>query len=431
MPWVSRRSLLVDIGPLRRHSQFRRLWGGYAVSVLGSQMTVVALPVQVYRMTHSSFDVGLIGLAQILPVLAGALVGGSFADAVDRRTVLLTAQVAMVSCSALLCVNALSSHPLLWPLYVLGAVSSGFATVDGSSRSAVVAGLLEAYEFPAANALWQLLYQIGQVVGPSLAGLLIAEVSLGATYAIDAATGLVSMAAVLSLQRLPPGEGGSSFGLRSMREGLSFLRGRQAIQATFVIDLNAMILGMPRALFPALATVRFHGGAKTVGLLYSAPSAGALLGALFTGWVVGVRRQGLAVVVAVAIWGAAIAGFGLTAALPLAIVLLAVAGAADVVSAVFRGTILQTETPDGLRGRLSSIHTAVVTGGPRLGDFESGGVAALAGTQVSVLSGGLGCLGGVALVAWLMPALRRYVTPHARSDDPSPAVVAGDPLQPT
>lgn len=385
------------------------------MSVLGSQMTVVALPFQVYRLTHSSLDVGLIGLAQILPVLGGALVGGSMADAIDRRTVLLVAQLAMASCSALLCVNALSSHPLLWPLYVLGAVSSGFATVDSSSRSAVVAGLLEPHEFPAGNALWQLLYQVGQIAGPALAGLLIAQVSLGLAYAIDAGTCLASMAAVASLRRLPPGEGGASFGLRSMRQGLSFLRGRQVIQATFVIDLNAMILGMPRALFPALATVRFHGGAKTLGLLYAAPSTGALLGALFTGWVVAVRRQGIAVIIAVAIWGAAIAAFGTISVLPLALLLLAVAGAADVVSAVFRGTILQTETPDGLRGRLSSLHTAVVTGGPRLGDFEAGAVASLAGVETSVVSGGFGCLAGVAIVGWLMPTLRRYVTPHSSS----------------
>jgi len=406
---VVRQRLLVDVGPLRRHRQFRRLWGGYVVSVLGSQLTVVALPYQVYRLTHSSLDVGLIGLAQILPVLAGALVGGSVADAVDRRRVLLAAQLVMAASSVLLCLNALSDHPAIWPLYALAATSSAFATVDSSSRSAVIAGLLDRSELASGNALWQLLYQLGQVAGPALAGLLIAQVSLGAAYAIDAATFLASMAAVASLRRLPPGAGGASFGLRSIREGLRFLRGRQALQGTFVIDLNAMILGMPRALFPALALVRFHGGARTLGLLYAAPSVGALAGALLTGWVAAVRRQGRAVLAAVAVWGAAIAGFGLVSSLPVALVLLGVAGGADVVSAVFRGTILQTMTPDGLRGRLSAIHVAVVTGGPRLGDFEAGAVAAAAGTQVSVVSGGLGCLAGVALVGALMPKLRAYV----------------------
>lgn len=423
---MARQRLLVDVGPLRRHSQFRRLWGGYVVSVLGSQLTVVALPYQVYRLTHSSLDVGLIGLAQIVPVLGGALVGGSVADATDRRRVLLSAQCVMLVCSSLLCLNALGGHPAIWPLYVLGALSAAFATVDSSSRSAVVAGLLDRSELASGNALWQLLYQAGQVAGPALAGILIAQVSLGAAYAVDAGTFLASMAAVASLRRLPPGEGGSSFGLRSMREGISFLRGRQALQGSFVIDLDAMILGMPRALFPALAILRFHGGARTVGLLYAAPSVGALLAALLTGWVTAVRRQGLAVLVAVTTWGTAIAAFGVVDSLPLALVLLGLAGAADVVSAVFRGTILQTETPDGLRGRLSSLHIAVVTGGPRLGDFESGAVAAAAGPQLSVLSGGLGCIAGAVLVGWLMPQLRSYVPgshpPPAGAQLTAPAV---------
>jgi MFS family permease len=409
LPAVARPRLLLDVGPLRRHSQFRRLWSGYVVSVLGSQLTVVALPFQVFRLTHSSFDVGLVGLAQIVPVLGGGLIGGSMADAHDRRRVLLVAQSAMATCSLLLFWNALGRHPEIWPLYVLGAVSAAFATVDSSSRSAVIAGLLDRDEFASGSALWQLLYQVGQVAGPALAGLLIGQVSLAAAYGLDAVTFLAAMAAVASLHKLPPGEGGATFGLRSMRQGLSYLRGRQALQGTFVIDLNAMVLGMPRALFPALALLRFHGGARTVGLLYAAPSVGALVGALLTGWVTSVRRQGRAVLVAVAIWGAAITGFGVSTGLPLALVLLGVAGAADVVSAVFRNTILQSETPDGLRGRLSSIHIAVVSGGPRLGDFEAGAVAAAAGAEVAVVSGGLGCIAGVALVGWLMPRLRTYV----------------------
>jgi MFS family permease len=200
-----------------------------------------------------------------------------------------------------------------------------------------------------------------------------------------------------------------------MKQGLAFLRGHQVLQGTFVIDLNAMILGMPRALFPALGLLRFHGGAETVGLLYSAPGMGALIGALLTGWVTSVIHQGRAVLVAVTIWGLAIATFGVVPWLGPALVLLGIAGAADVISAVFRGTILQSETPEGLRGRLSSLHIAVVTGGPRLGDFEAGAVAALAGPEVSVISGGLGCVAGVALVGWLMPRLARYIPSEHRA----------------
>jgi MFS family permease len=406
------RRLLVDTTPLRASPQFRRLWGGYVVSVLGSQLTVVAIPYQVFRLTHSSLDVGLIGLAQIAPVLGGSLAGGSFADAVDRRRLLLITQSLLACCSLGLLWNTANGHPHLWPLYVLAAASAGFGATDASTRAAVVANLVERSQLAAANALWQLLFQIGQVVGPALAGLLVGQVGVGSAYAIDAGTFLVSLAAVATLKPLPPHGGGRRFGWQSIKEGLSFLKTRQVLQATFVIDLDAMILGMPRALFPAFGLVRFRGGAQTVGLLYAAPGAGALIGAGLTGWVATVRKQGRAVLVAVSVWGLAIATFGVVPWLAAALMLLAVAGAADVFSAVFRSTILQTEAPDALRGRVSSIHTAVVTGGPRLGDVEAGGVAALAGPQTSVISGGLGCLVGVALVWRFMPKFAAYLAPE-------------------
>jgi len=408
---VALRSLLVDIGPLRRSPQFRRLWGGYAISVMGSQLTVVAVPFQVFRLTHSSLDVGLLGLAQIGPVLAGALVGGSVADAVDRRRLLLITQTMLACCSLGLLWNASAGRPQLWPLYVLGGAIGGLSSVDISTRSAVIANLVGRSELAAANALWQLLFQIGSVVGPAAAGIILATLGVEPVYGIDAATFAVSMASVASLGPLPPVGGGTRFGWKSIREGLSFLRGRQALQGAFIVDLNAMVLGMPRALFPAIGLVRFHGSATTVGFLYAAPGVGALVGALLTGWVTSVRRQGRAVLIAVAVWGLSIAAFGLVPSLAAALGLLGLAGAADVISAVFRATIMQTEAPDALRGRVSSIHTAVVTGGPRLGDVEAGAVAAAAGVQASVLTGGFGCVAGVALIAWLMPRFARYEPP--------------------
>jgi predicted MFS family arabinose efflux permease len=371
---------------------------------------VVAIPYQVFKLTHSSLDVGLVGLAQITPVLAGSLFGGSIADAVDRRRLLLVTQLSLAACSVGLALNCSGGHPALWPLYALSALGSGVASIDSPTRSAVLATLVGRPMFASANALWQLLFQVGQVAGPAIAGLLLGQVGIASVYWIDAATFAVSLLAVASLPALRPPGGGTRFGLRSIAEGLRYLKGRPVLQGTFVVDLNAMVLGMPRALFPALALVRFHGGAATVGLLYAAPGAGALIGALLTGWVVMVRRQGWAVLIAVAVWGAAIAAFGLVPWLAAALVLLALAGAADVVSAVFRGTILQLEAPESLRGRLSSLHTAVVTGGPRLGDFEAGAVAAVSTPQISVVSGGLGCLVGVGIVASLMPRFARYDT---------------------
>ncbi|MGO9333805.1 MAG: MFS transporter [Acidimicrobiales bacterium] len=405
---MARGRLLVDLGPLRQSQAFRRLWGGYLVTTLGSQLTVVAVPYQVFRLTHSSLDVGLVGLAQIVPVLGGSLFGGSIADAVDRRRLLLVTQFSLAACSVGLALNSSDGQAALWPLYALSALAAGVASVDSPARSAVLANLVGRPMFVSANALWQLLIQVGQVAGPAVAGLLLGQFGIASVYWIDAATFAVSLLAVASLPGLRPPGGGTRFGLRSIAEGLRYLKGRPVLQGTFLIDLNAMVLGMPRALFPALGLLSFHGGAATVGLLYAAPGAGALIGALFTGWVATVRKQGRAVLIAVMIWGTAIAAFGLVPWLFAGLALLALAGAADVVSAVFRSTILQLEAPESLRGRLSSIHTAVVTGGPRLGDFEAGAVAAVSTPQISVVSGGLGCLVGVGLVAWLMPRFSRY-----------------------
>ena len=422
---MARGRLLVDLGPLRQSQAFRRIWLGYLVTTLGSQLTVVAVPYQVFLLTHSSLDVGLVGLVQIVPVLAGSLFGGSIADAVDRRRLLVVTQLSLAACSVGLALNSTGGHAALWPLYALSALGSGIVSVDSPTRTAVIATLVGRPMFASANALWQLLFQVSVVAGPAVAGLLLGQVGIASVYWIDAATFAVSLLAVASLPALRPPGGGTRFGLRSVGEGLRYLKGRPVLQGTFVVDLNAMVLGMPRALFPALALVRFHGGANTVGLLYAAPGAGALIGALLTGWVVTVRKQGRAVLVAVGIWGGAIAAFGLVHWLAAALMLLALAGAADVVSAVFRGTILQLEAPESLRGRLSSVHTAVVTGGPRLGDFEAGAVAAVSTPQISVVSGGLGCVVGVGIVAWLMPRFSSYDATEAEGQGPAAAGVRG------
>jgi MFS family permease len=403
-----RRRLLADISPLRESRDFRLLFVGNAVSYLGRQLTVVAIPFQVYVLTGSSLAVGLTGLASLGPLVVMSLVGGAVADAVDRRKLLLVNVVAQAATSVALAVNASFDEPALWPLYVLGALNAGLWGVDLPTRNAMVPGMVSREKFPAAAALGQLVFQVGQVAGPALAGLVISRIDLAAAYWIDAATYGAAFAAIVLIKPQPPAGGGTRAGLTSIKEGLSFLKGRRLLVSTFLIDVNAMVFGMPRALFPALGTGLFGGGAATVGLLFAAPGAGALLGALFTGWVGGVRRQGRVVVVSVLLWGAAIAGFGLVPWLPLALFLLAVAGAADVVSAVFRNTILQMSVPDGLRGRLNSVHIAVVTGGPALGDAEAGAVAALTTPRISVVSGGLACMLGVLMLVRWVPELPRY-----------------------
>lgn len=401
------RRLLIDLTPLRRSIDFRRLVAGELVSVLGTQLTTVAVPYQVYQLTRSSLDVGLASVTQLLPLVAGSLLGGSVMDSMDRRRLLMLAQMLMAACSAGLAVNA-DLGTSLWPLFALPALAAGFSGLDSAGRNAIVPNMVRRAEVSTANAIFQVLFQLGLVAGPALAGLLLAGAGVRFVYWMDVASYGVAFLAVflISPQPAPAAAAGHRPGLRSVLEGLSFVRGRQAIQGAYLIDINAMVFGMPRALFPALATTLFGGGASTLGFLYAAPGAGALAGALTTGWVSRIQRQGLAVIVAVIAWGAAITCFGLVTWLPLALVLLAVAGCADVISAVFRSTIIQLTVPDALRGRLAGLQIAVVTGGPRIGDLESGAVAAGFGDTVSVVSGGLACIAGALLLARALPGFR-------------------------
>jgi MFS family permease len=415
---VPRRRLLVDVGPLRHSRDFRLLFSGQLVSTLGTQLTVVAVPYQVYRMTHSSLDVGLVSLAQLGPLLVCSLIGGAVADAHDRRRLLLVTELLLGVVSVGLAINGGLSRPALWPLFVLPAAAGGLAGFDRPAFNASIPGLVPRGDLSPAYALWQVQLQVGTVVGPALAGLILSSLGLSAVYWLDVGSFGVSFASVLAMAPQPPRAGVARAGWRSVAEGLAYLRGRRVIQGVYLVDIDAMVFGMPRALFPALGLGFFHGGAQAVGFLFAAPGAGALAGALMTGWVGSIQRQGRAVIVAVVIWGAAITVFGLVDILWIALVLLAVAGWADVVSAVFRNTILQTAVPDELRGRLSAVQIAVVQGGPRLGDLEAGGVAQAFGTSFSVVSGGVACVAGALLLAAVLPGFRTQQAPPLR--------VAGD-----
>jgi MFS family permease len=415
------RRIAADFTPLRASRDFRLLFIGQAGSLAGSQLTLVAVPLQAYLMTRSSLVVGLVGLVELGPLLVGSLLGGAAADAVDRRRLLLGAQVGMAAVSVGLALNASLAAPSLALLMALAGLGAGLSGVDITIRRAVVPVLVPRELIPATAALNAVMVRSAQVVGPALAGLVIAGVSLEAAYWLDVGTYGFAIAAVLAMRPIPPAGGGTPMGLRSMREGVAFLRGQPVIAGAFLVDLNAMVFGMPRALFPALGTGVF-GGTASVGFLYAAPAAGALLAAVSSGWVGRVRRQGRAVLLSVAVWGAAIAAFGLVPWLPLALLLLAVAGAADIVSEIYRSTIVQLVVPDRLRGRLSSLFVAQVTGSPRLGDVEAGAVAAATSPQVSVVTGGLACLAGLALIAWRWPALGRF---EASAEAPSTAPDSG------
>jgi MFS family permease len=403
------RGLIVDVEPLRRDRDFRLLWIGQVVSGLGRQVTTIVLPYQLYVLTGTPLAIGALALVQVVPIMAFSLGGGVVADAVDRRRLLLLTQAGLAAASVALAGLALLPATPVLAIYAVAFVAAGLGAIDQPARSSAVPRLVPRERLPAAIALGQLNFQAAGVVGPAIGGLVLATLGIAACYVFDAITFAAAIGALLLIAPIPPAHGAVRPSLAAIAEGLRFARRRRAILATFAVDLNAMIFGMPTALFPVLALDVFRVGPAGLGLLAAAPAAGAVIGALLTGWVGRVRRTGRAVLWASAGWGLAIVAFGLcTFSFPLALVFLAVAGAADVITAVLRSAIVQLITPDGLRGRVTSIHILVVTGGPRLGDVEASAVASLAGAQLSVVSGGLLCLVGLAAIVRSFPELAAF-----------------------
>lgn len=402
------RLAVVDITPLRQVTGYRWLFAGMFAMQVGRQLTVVAVPIQVYDITGSTLAVGMLGLAQLVPLLLVSLVGGALADAVDRRRLLVLSQLVMALTGGGLLWNSLSDSSTIWPLFVLGAVNAGVSAIDSPARHAMVPGLVGRALLPSALALNQTQVNVAKAAIPALGGLLIATSGFPAAYMMVALAFAVSALLIYQVPDVETEGGGRPFSMSSIAEGFHFLKSRRVIQAALLIDLSAMVFGMPTALFPAFGTEVLGGDAFTVGLLYAAPGVGALLGALTSGWVPLVRHQGRAVILAVLGWGGAIAIFGFASSIALALVMLAVAGAADVVSAIFRGSIVQLTVPDSLRGRLTSIHMAVTAGGPRLGDLEAGVVAALSSVRFSVVSGGLACVLAALGIARWAPSFMDY-----------------------
>ena len=406
------RGLALDTTPLRVSPPFRNLLAGDAVSVVGTNITTVAVPLQVYEQTGSAFAVGLVGFAGLVPLVVFGLYGGAVADAVDRRRLVLCTTAGQVVLSAVLLLHALAG--LRWTplLYAVVAAQAALFAIDHPARAAFVPRLLPVELLPAANALKQVQFNLGVTAGPLLGGVLVGQFGYAAAYGVDAVSFTAALWAVGRLPAMPPGGGGRAAGLASVLEGLRFLGTRPVLLMTFVVDLVAMVFAMPRALFPALAEQVYGGGPQTAGAMYSALAAGALLGALAGGWFGRVRRQGVAVLVAIVVWGVAVALFGLTDELALGLLLLAVAGGADMVSAVFRTSILQAAAPDDMRGRLGGVFVVVVAGGPRLGDLRAGSAVGLVGLQGSVVAGGLACVALTLALAAAVPRFRSYDARH-------------------
>jgi len=421
--------LLLDITPLRVSPAYRRLWLGNTLAYVGTQLTLVAVSLEVFALTGSSFAVGLLGLAALVPLVVAGLYGGAIADRHDRRRVALTSSAVMWLTTVGIAAQAWAGLESVPVLYALVALHSGASGINQPTRGAIIPALVGLPLVPAANALNMMTFSVALMVGPMLGGVLVAAVGYAWTYSIDVVTFLAALYAVWRLPSLPPQRGeaaaasGARGGLASVVEGLRFLGSRPNLRMTFLADIVAMTTAFPRALLPAIGAVVLGGGEAAVGVLLAAMAAGAFLAGLFSAPFTRLHAQGWGVYVSILVWGAAVAAFGgvvwwaqslpdgdprLTLAFALAALCMAVGGAADSLSGVFRGSILQSATPDHLRGRLQGVFVVVVAGGPRLGELLTGGASVGLGEGPTLLAGGVLCMLGVsALMRW-QPGFLRY-----------------------
>ena len=432
VPAGRRRGWAIDTTPLRnRH--YRRLFGGVAATTLGQQMTLVAVPYQVYALTGSSLMVGVTSMVALAPLIVFGLLGGAIADAMDRRKLMLITSTGAAVTSALLALQArLPGGGNLAMLWVLAACVSAFAAVNQPTRSAVIPALVGPSGVAAANALAMTVRQTGVIVGPLIAGLLIDLGDLFVAYAVDALGFVVATTLLRGLPPLPPGRAVERLrvgaAVRGVGEGFAFLRTQPVLLMTFVVDIIAMTFAWPQAVFPELSLTRFAGSDNSLGWLFAGASIGALAMGLSSGWVTRVDRQGAVVLAAIAAWGLAIIGFGVAPALWLAVLCLAVAGAADMVSAVLRTSMLQLAAPEEMRGRMQGVFLVVVAGGPRLGDLRAGALATATSVTVAMTSGGVVIVLAMIVVALVVPSFRLFRAGRAEEEarPASPAPESGD-----
>jgi MFS family permease len=400
-------SLLLNFSLFRRNRNFTLLYIGQFVSLLGTMITSVALPFQIYIETHSTLMVGLLSLFQLVPLLFTALIGGVFADRYHRRKLLLTAESVLAIGTLLLAINAASSQAHLWPIFIIAALMSAFNGLHRPALDSIVQQIVAKEDFPTLSALGTIKFSVGMIAGPALGGILIASAGLAITYLVDFATFAISLSALILMSELPkPVHTKDESTFSALKQGIRYAFSRQELVGTYAVDFIAMVFGMPNALFPAIALS--FGGPKTLGLLYSAPAVGALFVSFASGWTRKVRRHGAAVALAAFCWGVAIIFFGLVANFWLALLFLAIAGAADAISGIFRMVMWNETIPNHLRGRLAGIEMISYLSGPKLGDTEAGLVAAAFGVTASIVSGGILCAAGVVTCCLLLPKFWRY-----------------------
>ena len=419
------RRLLADTRPLA-NPHFRRLWLANIVTVVGAQLTVVAVPAQIYAMTGSSAYVGLTGVFGLVPLVVFGLWGGALADVFDRRTLLMITTVGLILTSAGFWLQAALGAEDVWLLLALFSVQQAFFAVNQPTRSALLPRILDPGLLPAANSLNMTVMQAGGIAGPLVGGALIPLVGFSWLYLLDTLTLFATLGAVIGLPALPVMGATVTPGIGAVVDGFRYLRTQPVLMMSFVVDIIAMVFGMPRALFPELADVAFGGpseGGLAFALLFAAIPAGAVVGGVLSGWVSHVERQGLAVIVAILVWGLAMVGFGVAAMsasyapgamLVVAVVMLAVGGAADMASAAFRTSMLQSAAADEVRGRLQGIFIVVVAGGPRIADVAHGATAAATGAAVAAAGGGVLVIAFTVLAALAVPAFVRYRVTRVR-----------------
>jgi MFS family permease len=411
---------LADTRPLR-NPHYRRLWTANAITVVGAQLTVVAVPAQIYADTGSSAYVGLTGVFGLVPLVVFGLYGGALADTFDRRTLLMITTAGLIVTSALFWAQAAAGSTNVWLLLGLFSLQQAFFGVNQPTRSALIPRLVEPELLPAANSLGMTVTMAGGIVGPLLAGVLIPVIGYSWLYLIDTVTLFATLGAVIRLPPMPVTDALTQApGVSAVIDGFRYLRTQPVLLMSFVVDLIAMVFGMPRALFPEIANVSFGGpseGGLVFALLFAAIPVGAVLGGVFSGWVSRIDRHGLAVVWCIVVWGVAMAGFGLavlladrwtTTMLAVALAMLAVGGAADVASAAFRSSMLQSAADDAMRGRLQGVFIVVVAGGPRVADTAHGAAAAGVGAAAAAAGGGVLVVIGVVAAAVLVPSFVRY-----------------------
>ncbi len=398
----------IDLTPLKTSHDFRRLFVGQALSEFGTQITFVAVPLHVYIRTRSTAMVGLLALCETLPIVVLPIVGGAIADAVERRRFLMIAQAIAAALTVVLAVNSLLPEPRVWVFFAFSFLWASAYSLYSPAFRAWPARLLTPDLYTSALALEVVYYQSAALVAPALAGFLGVKLGFEYAYLLDAVSYVAVIFALAGMRPSPPTAEHATVAWSTIVEGLRFLRGKQVLQGTFWIDLNAMIFGLPVALYPAFVIDVVHASPSLVGLLYSAEALGALLVALVSGRAKYVRRQGLVTLVACVCWGAGIVGFGLSPTLWVALAFLMLASASDMVSGLYRDAILKTVTPDEMRGRLEGISLSVVGTGPSIGNGEAGLLASVTSVRFSVVSGGIACILGAGVLAILLPRYRNY-----------------------